>query len=260
MSLLLFGPFLWRTSARSLALSTGLGALAFLWRSPSFSPSSLPSSLPSSPPPSPAQWFLLRRSVALLLPVASWPTLRHLCCLRACLSPGPRFSSRRWPGPWSAPLLLSRRLSPVLPAVFLRLLATFAALVPMRSALAASVGIDLLLSLCRRQASSCSVSVRLDLFLCLCGFRDRTCSVCGSRPALVPLRWQGSHLGVRGFLLHNACGEGARLGCLLLERFSVDYEKKSIVWTCPKRRPSWSRVLWYADETLMTDMRPCATS
>ena len=71
-------------------------------------------------------------------------------------------------------------------------------------------------------------------------------------------------LGIQGFLLHNACGEGARLGCLLLERLSVDYEKKSTpsftVWTCPKRRPSWSRVLWYADETLMMDMRPCTTS
>merc|ERR1712098_155766 len=46
--------------------------------------------------------------------------------------------------------------------------------------------------------------------------------------------------GLQGFLVFNACGggTGSGLGCLLLERLSVDYGKKSkisfTVWSCPQ--------------------------
>ena len=45
--------------------------------------------------------------------------------------------------------------------------------------------------------------------------------------------------GLQGFLVYNACGgdTGSGLGCLFLERLSVDYGKKSklsfTVWACP---------------------------
>ena len=46
--------------------------------------------------------------------------------------------------------------------------------------------------------------------------------------------------GLQGFMVFNACGggTGSGLGCLLLERLSVDYGKKSkisfTVWSCPQ--------------------------
>jgi len=46
--------------------------------------------------------------------------------------------------------------------------------------------------------------------------------------------------GLQGFMVYNACGggTGSGLGCLLLERLSVDYGKKSklsfTVWACPQ--------------------------
>jgi len=46
--------------------------------------------------------------------------------------------------------------------------------------------------------------------------------------------------GLQGFLVYNACGggTGSGLGCLMLERLSVDYGKKSklsfTVWSCPQ--------------------------
>ena len=46
--------------------------------------------------------------------------------------------------------------------------------------------------------------------------------------------------GLQGFCVYNACGGGTRsgLGCLMLERLSVDYGKKSkisfTVWCCPQ--------------------------
>merc|ERR1712224_677316 len=46
--------------------------------------------------------------------------------------------------------------------------------------------------------------------------------------------------GLQGFLVYNACGggTGSGLGCLMLERLSVDYGKKSkisfTVWACPQ--------------------------
>merc|ERR1712032_1349901 len=46
--------------------------------------------------------------------------------------------------------------------------------------------------------------------------------------------------GLQGFLVFNACGggTGSGLGCLMLERLSVDYGKKSklsfTVWACPQ--------------------------
>jgi len=46
--------------------------------------------------------------------------------------------------------------------------------------------------------------------------------------------------GLQGFCVYNACGGGAGsgLGCLMLERLSVDYGKKSkisfTVWCCPQ--------------------------
>merc|ERR1719353_2765388 len=46
--------------------------------------------------------------------------------------------------------------------------------------------------------------------------------------------------GLQGFMIFNACGggTGSGLGCLLLERLSVDYGKKSkisfTVWSCPQ--------------------------
>merc|ERR1712216_829210 len=48
--------------------------------------------------------------------------------------------------------------------------------------------------------------------------------------------------GLQGFMVFNACGggTGSGLGCLLLERLSVDYGKKSkisfTVWSCPQSR------------------------
>ena len=45
---------------------------------------------------------------------------------------------------------------------------------------------------------------------------------------------------LQGFMVFNACGggTGSGLGCLLLERLSVDYGKKSkisfTVWSCPQ--------------------------
>ena len=46
--------------------------------------------------------------------------------------------------------------------------------------------------------------------------------------------------GLQGFCVYNACGggTGSGLGCLMLERLSVDYGKKSkisfTVWCCPQ--------------------------
>jgi len=46
--------------------------------------------------------------------------------------------------------------------------------------------------------------------------------------------------GLQGFMLYNACGggTGSGLGCLMLERLSVDYGKKTkisfTVWACPQ--------------------------
>jgi len=46
--------------------------------------------------------------------------------------------------------------------------------------------------------------------------------------------------GLQGFMVYNACGggTGSGLGCLMLERLSVDYGKKSklsfTVWSCPQ--------------------------
>ena len=46
--------------------------------------------------------------------------------------------------------------------------------------------------------------------------------------------------GLQGFMCFNACGggTGSGLGCLMLERLSVDYGKKSklsfTVWSCPQ--------------------------
>merc|ERR1712093_56183 len=46
--------------------------------------------------------------------------------------------------------------------------------------------------------------------------------------------------GLQGFMVFNACGggTGSGLGCLLLERLSVDYGKKSklsfTIWSCPQ--------------------------
>merc|ERR1711959_601918 len=46
--------------------------------------------------------------------------------------------------------------------------------------------------------------------------------------------------GLQGFMVYNACGggTGSGLGCLMLERLSVDYGKKSklsfTVWACPQ--------------------------
>jgi len=46
--------------------------------------------------------------------------------------------------------------------------------------------------------------------------------------------------GLQGFLVYNACGggTGSGLGCLMLERLSVDYGKKSklsfTIWSCPQ--------------------------
>ena len=46
--------------------------------------------------------------------------------------------------------------------------------------------------------------------------------------------------GLQGFMVFNACGggTGSGLGCLMLERLSVDYGKKSklsfTVWSCPQ--------------------------
>ena len=48
------------------------------------------------------------------------------------------------------------------------------------------------------------------------------------------------NLGLQGFCVYNACGggTGSGLGCLMLERLSVDYGKKSkisfTVWCCPQ--------------------------
>eukprot|EP00438_Fugacium_kawagutii_P023025 Skav229902 [mRNA] locus=scaffold2151:426328:503153:- [translate_table: standard] len=48
------------------------------------------------------------------------------------------------------------------------------------------------------------------------------------------------HLSLQGFCVYNACGggTGSGLGCLMLERLSVDYGKKSkisfTVWCCPQ--------------------------
>ena len=45
---------------------------------------------------------------------------------------------------------------------------------------------------------------------------------------------------MQGFMLFNACGggTGSGLGCLMLERLSVDYGKKSklsfTIWPCPQ--------------------------
>ena len=46
--------------------------------------------------------------------------------------------------------------------------------------------------------------------------------------------------GLQGFMVFNACGggTGSGLGCLMLERLSVDYGKKSklsfTIWSCPQ--------------------------
>merc|ERR1712193_385337 len=46
--------------------------------------------------------------------------------------------------------------------------------------------------------------------------------------------------GLQGFMVFNACGggTGSGLGCLMLERLSVDYGKKSklsfTMWSCPQ--------------------------
>merc|ERR1711924_509910 len=46
--------------------------------------------------------------------------------------------------------------------------------------------------------------------------------------------------GLQGFMLYNACGggTGSGLGCLMLERLSVDYGKKTkisfTIWSCPQ--------------------------
>ena len=54
--------------------------------------------------------------------------------------------------------------------------------------------------------------------------------------------------GLQGFMVFNACGggTGSGLGCLLLERLSVDYGKKSkisfTVWSCPQISSACDRV------------------
>ena len=69
--------------------------------------------------------------------------------------------------------------------------------------------------------------------------------------------------GLQGFMVFNACGggTGSGLGCLLLERLSVDYGKKSkisfTVWSCPQISsacvepylPPWLPTsLWYHEK------------
>ena len=76
------------------------------------------------------------------------------------------------------------------------------------------------------------------------GGRDRTHMSCcigirgGTGNAYQPAK-NVNHSRV-GFMIFNACGggTGSGLGCLLLERLSVDYGKKSkisfTVWSCPQ--------------------------
>ena len=71
--------------------------------------------------------------------------------------------------------------------------------------------------------------------------------------------------GLQGFMVFNAVGggTGSGLGCLMLERLSVDYGKKSklsfTVWACPQvegcwggvhylkiKRVSWVLFFWFA--------------
>merc|ERR1711977_568654 len=73
--------------------------------------------------------------------------------------------------------------------------------------------------------------------------------------------------GLQGFLVYNACGggTGSGLGCLMLERLSVDYGKKSklsfTVWSCPQVATAvvepYNTVLCVHSLLEHTDVRSC---
>eukprot|EP00439_Symbiodinium_sp_Y106_P080306 s1406_g19.t1 len=68
---------------------------------------------------------------------------------------------------------------------------------------------------------------------------DRTC-VCVISATVRIRKLADNCTGLQGFCVYNACGggTGSGLGCLMLERLSVDYGKKSkisfTVWCCPQ--------------------------
>lgn len=76
--------------------------------------------------------------------------------------------------------------------------------------------------------------------------------------------------GLQGFCVYNACGggTGSGLGCLMLERLSVDYGKKSkisfTVWCCPQVATAvvepYNTVLFFGQRLILLFLAPTVFS